>query len=150
MNKKYIFFDIDGTLAAGGYEHTYIPESAKLALEKLREAGHFLSIATGRAHCMALSFMENLGFDNMVSDGGYGLTINKKLLGIRPLPKDKIVTLVNECEEKNIPWGIQVDDSHFRLTPDERFSEASNDKYMKTKVVPGLRLKTMKISTRCI
>ncbi len=139
MNKKYIFFDIDGTLAAGGYEHTYIPESAKLALEKLREAGHFLSIATGRAHCMALSFMENLGFDNMVSDGGYGLTINKKLLGIRPLPKDKIVTLVNECEEKNIPWGIQVDDSHFRLTPDDRFSEASNDKYMKTKVVPGLR-----------
>ena len=45
--KKYLFFDIDGTLAAGGYEHFYIPDSALLALEKLRKAGHFLCIATG-------------------------------------------------------------------------------------------------------
>ena len=38
--KKYIFFDIDGTLLAGGYAG-YVPESTKLALRKLKEAGHF-------------------------------------------------------------------------------------------------------------
>ena len=42
--KKYLFFDIDGTLAAGGYENFYIPDSAKLAIDKLKKAGHFLCI----------------------------------------------------------------------------------------------------------
>ena len=54
--KRYLFFDIDGTLAAGGYGNTYIPESTKIALEKLRQAGHFLCICTGRAQALAVSF----------------------------------------------------------------------------------------------
>ena len=40
MNRKrYLFFDIDGTLLAGGYHDTYIPDSTVLALEKCRAAG---------------------------------------------------------------------------------------------------------------
>ena len=51
---KYLFFDIDGTLAVGvPGQGQYIPESTREALRRLREAGHFLSIATGRAHAMA-------------------------------------------------------------------------------------------------
>ena len=35
-----IFFDIDGTLVAGGYaKDNYVPESAKLAIKKLEENG---------------------------------------------------------------------------------------------------------------
>lgn len=136
--KRYLFFDIDGTLAAGGYGNTYIPESTKIALEKLRQAGHFLCICTGRAQALAVSFLEELGFENMVSDGGYGITIDKKLLGIRPLDKDKIIAFVNECKEKDLPWGIQPENSNVRFVPDERFEEATHDIYMDTKVVPGL------------
>ena len=69
--KRYLFFDIDGTLAAGGYGNTYIPDSTIKALELLRKAGHFLAIATGRSQDMAVDYMLQLGFDNMVSDGGY-------------------------------------------------------------------------------
>lgn len=58
MKRKYLFFDIDGTLVAGGYGNkTYVPDSTKLALEKLREAGHFLAIATGRSQAMAVGYM---------------------------------------------------------------------------------------------
>ena len=74
MDRKYLFFDIDGTLAAGGYEHTYVPESTMLALRKLRKAGHFLCIATGRSNGMAVAFMDAFEIKNMVSDGGNGLT----------------------------------------------------------------------------
>ena len=56
MRRKYIFFDIDGTLKAGGYTNEYIPQSTKLALKRLREAGHFLAIATGRSEAMARHF----------------------------------------------------------------------------------------------
>ena len=139
MNRKrYLFFDIDGTLAAGGYENFYIPESAKLALKKLREAGHFLCIATGRAQALAVDIMQDLGFENMVSDGGYGVTIHNSLLGIRPLPKENIVALVRECQKNGYPWGIQADNSAIRLVPDERFQEAAQDIYMRQKIVRGL------------
>ena len=136
--RKYIFFDIDGTLATGGYENFYIPDSAVLALDKLKKAGHVLCIATGRAQAMAYDTMQKLGFENMVSDGGYGVTIKNVLLGIRPLPKEKIVKLVRECQEKNYPWGIQIDNSETRLVPDKRFQELAQDIYMKQRVVPGL------------
>ena len=38
MRKRYLFFDIDGTLIAGGYYgNNYIPESTKRAIEKLTQ-----------------------------------------------------------------------------------------------------------------
>ena len=49
-----MFFDIDGTLAAGGYENFYVPDSTVVALQKLKKAGHFLCIATGRAQAIAV------------------------------------------------------------------------------------------------
>lgn len=138
MNRKrYLFFDIDGTLLAGGYRGT-IPESTKRAIEKLKEAGHFLAIATGRAHWMALPYMRQLGFENMVSDGGNGLTIEGRLIGIEPLCKEDVAALVRECEEKGFPWSLQVEDSDTRVVPDGRFYEATHDGYLKCKVVPGL------------
>ncbi len=142
MKKRYLFFDIDGTLMAGGYENGYIPDSAKEALQKLKEQGHFLAIATGRSNAMARQIMEDLGFENMVSDGGYGITIGNRLLGIRPLPKEGITELVRECEEKGLPWGLQIDDSRTRLVPDGSFLEYTQDSYLNTKIVPGLRPET--------
>ncbi len=139
LNKKrYLFFDIDGTLAAGGYENFYIPGSTKLALEKLRKAGHFLCIATGRAQALAVDIMHDLGFENMVSDGGYGVTINNTLVGIKSLPKENVVALIRECEEKGFPWGIQIDNSNTRAVPDNRFDNAVHDEYMSQKIISNL------------
>ena len=76
MKKKYLFFDIDGTLVAGGYSASYIPDSVHEAIGKLKAAGHFMALATGRSYAMAVDFMKTLGFENMVHDGGYGLTLN--------------------------------------------------------------------------
>ena len=113
--KRYLFFDIDGTLAAGGYGETFIPYTTRLALDKLREAGHFLAISTG----------------------GYGVTINNELLGITPLPRDKVIALIRECEEKGFPWGLQVENSATRFVPDNRFMDFTHDVYMNARVVPG-------------
>ncbi len=136
--KRYIFFDIDNTLAVGTPGRQYIPDSAVKAIEGLRKAGHFTAIATGRAHAMAESYRKKLGFENMVSDGGYGITIDGVLRELRPLPYEPCLQLVEECKAKNIPWAIQIDDSTVRLAPDERFYDVSHDIYMPTKVVKGL------------
>ncbi len=136
--KRYLFFDIDGTLLAGSYLNPYVPESAKKALESLRTDGHFLCIATSRPQAMAVALMEELGFENMVSDGGYGITVNRKLVDIRPLDRDKVLRLIQECQRKNIPWSIQVDNSNVRLCPDTRFDEVTGDRFMEPRIVDGL------------
>ncbi len=137
MRKRYLFFDIDGTLLAGGTSG-YVPDSTKLALEKLKEAGHFTAIATGRAHHMALRYMHELGFENMVSDGGNAVTLHNELQGIEPLHRENVIALIRECQEKGFSWGIQVEDSDTRLVPDESFFRATNDGYLKNRIVPGL------------
>lgn len=138
MRKRYLFFDIDGTLLTGGYVHGRVPDSTREALRRLEAAGHFLAIATGRGQAMAVDIMRMLGMENMVSDGGYGLTLGGRLLEIRPLPKEPVTALARECDEKGIPWGLQVDNSDVRLVPDGRFYAATRDDYLKTRIVPGL------------
>lgn len=141
MSRKYFFFDIDGTLAAGRPELPVlerVPESALLALAELRARGHVLAIATGRARAMAVHYLEELGFDHMVSDGGNGLTIDRKLVELRPLDRDAALALVDECREKGLAWAISPSDATYRLTPDESFSGHVDDRYMAARVVPGL------------
>ncbi len=139
MNRKYFFFDIDGTLIAGGYGVGHIPSSAKMAIETLKRNGHFVAIATGRSHAMAESIRVGLGFENMVSDGGNGITMDGKLLGIDPLDKELCCRLIDECNEKKIPWAISFDNSIYRHSPDSTFPEAVKlNSYMETVVVPGL------------
>jgi Cof subfamily protein (haloacid dehalogenase superfamily) len=144
FRKRFVFFDIDNTLAVGTPGDQYVPESAEKALKELREAGHFTAIATGRAHAMAEDYRKKLGFNNMVSDGGYGITINGELKELRPLPYEPCLALIKECREKKIPWAIQIDDSDTRIAPDDSFLEASHDIYMKTRVVPDLDLSRVK------
>ena len=138
MKRKYFFFDIDGTLAVGMPGNQYVPESAKKALSMLEEEGHFLAIATGRSYAMAYDYMHELGFRNMVHDGGYGVTINDELLGIDPLDRELCIRLIDECQEKGYLWALSPDNNTRRLAPDEGFYNFTHDVYMDTVVKPGL------------
>ena len=140
---KYFFFDIDGTLVVhtmgtAGKFGSYVPESTVEALRLLREKGHFTAIATGRSRAMAQQYFDELGFTSMVHDGGNGLTVEGRFLGIEPLPKDLCVELSHECEEKGFAWAVQPDDGMMRIAPDERFGEVAKDSYMDTRVVPSI------------
>ena len=70
MKKKYFFFDIDGTLT--DKTTGKIVPSAKDAVKKLEQAGHFVCINTGREHYKAEKEILELGFNNMVCSGGNG------------------------------------------------------------------------------
>ena len=135
--KRYFFFDIDGTLVpvTGGRE---IPASTRSALDALKARGHFCAIATGRSQYLARDFCRELGFDNMVSDGGNGITLEGKLIEIRPLPRELCLELAEECDEKGIPWAVSSDNSDVRLTKDRRFADLAGTYYMNTEVREGL------------
>lgn len=138
MRRRYFFFDIDGTLLVGEPGKQYVPKSAREALKKLEESGHFVAIATGRSQAMAVAVMKRFGVRNMVSDGGNGITVDGELLELCPLDYDCCLALIDECERKGLAWGISPENAMRRLTPDRRFEELTHDVYMETVVVDGL------------
>ena len=137
FQKKYFFFDIDGTLVprAGGIE---IPADTKAAVEELRRRGHFLAIATGRAQFLASGLCRELGFENMVSDGGNGIMLEGRLIGIEPLPKRLCLDLARQCDTLGFSWAVSPHNSDVRLTKDSRFADRAGTYYMKTVVEPDL------------
>ena len=77
MDKKYIFFDVDGTLMnlQGAVE-----DSTRDSLLKLKEQGHEIFLATGRCPYDIPDFIERFEFNGMVlSDGAY-VEYNKEVL----------------------------------------------------------------------
>ena len=117
--KKYIFFDIDGTLTnlkTGEYV-----ESARETIRKLQEEGHFVAIATGRAYYKAKEAMKKTGIHHMVCNGGAGLVIDDQLVDNRPLDKDKALLIIKEARRKGYGVLVACDDSMDVYMKDDLF-----------------------------
>ena len=136
--KKYFFFDIDGTLLAGIPGRQTLPASTAYTLQELRKQGHFLAIATGRSYAMAVDIMRDLGFHNMVHDGGNGITIDDELIDVKPLDRQDCLKLIAECQAKGFPWSFSPENKAYRLAPDDDFMGATDDSYLHTRVIAGL------------
>lgn len=63
MNRKALFFDIDGTLFSESLRQ--VPQSAVLALKKTREKGNLVFINTGRTWC------HNIGIRKEIETDGF-------------------------------------------------------------------------------
>lgn len=144
FRKKYFFFDIDGTIAIGMPK--YIPESTEYALNKLKEKGHFISVATGRLYTMTKPFCDQFGISNMVTDGGFGTILNGQV-DIKPLDRQMMIDIVDVFEEKNIPWAICMADERVWHTRTKKFydiMEKDKMNYMDTVIDPNLDIRKVK------
>ena len=121
MNKKYFFFDIDGTLTDRATKQ--IVPSAQEALDKLAAAGHFISVATGRAAYKAEPFRAAHGFPNMVCNGGHGIYFDGKLQDNRPIDYDKALALYRQAKELGYGVFAAIDDSKDLYASDFLFYE---------------------------
>ena len=98
---KYFFFDIDGTLT--DLKTHRIVDSAKETINKLRDNGHFVAIATGRFHYKAMDFAKKIEIDNVVCSGGGCIVIN------------------NEIEEDNVGYLLLLEDNDKVFLKDMKF-----------------------------
>ena len=133
MKKKYFFFDIDGTLT--DRETGKIVPSAAEALKKLRDAGHFVAINTGRAHYKARKFFDANGFDNMVSNGGKAIVVGKKLVENSPLIYENALKLYNEAIGKGYGVLVADEDSELVRTRDFKFYDQAGIRKEPTRYV---------------
>lgn len=133
MNKKYFFFDIDGTLTDRATGK--IVPSAQVALNKLQEAGHFVAIATGRAHYKARNFMESVGLHDMVCCGGGGLVINDELIQNIPLDLNKSKAIAKQALSLGYGVLFALDDSIKVYTQDHTFQNQVGDRKEPTEYI---------------
>lgn len=133
MKKKYIFFDIDGTLTDRSTGQ--IVPSAQKALNRLQEAGHFVAIATGRAHYKARPFMEKAGLKNMVCCGGGALVVDNELYHNIPLDRKKALTIIHQAEELGIGILLMLDDSVDCYAKNDLFREQVGERKEPTRYV---------------
>lgn len=136
MDRKYFFFDYDGTLAIPRTRE--IPKSALETLDKLREQGHFVALATGRLQVNAKEYIQSAGISNIVADGGYSVTLEGKLLYMRPLDVEAARACLKKLDEQNVPWAVTTANELVRYTPCKEFDTYAGDYYVPTKWVAGL------------
>ena len=106
--KKYIFFDIDGTLTDKSTGK--VVESAKYAIKKLKENGHFIAIATGRANYKSLQIAHELDIHHIVSNGGATIMIDDKIIYNEPLNRDLSLAIIKEAE--SLGYGVLVSENN--------------------------------------
>lgn len=90
--RSVIFFDIDGTLLDHDKK---LPPSTKEAIFALKEKGHEVAIATGRAPFMYEDLRKELDINTYVSYNGQYVVLNGEVIYTNPL---KISSLVNLTE----------------------------------------------------
>jgi Cof subfamily protein (haloacid dehalogenase superfamily) len=95
-----VFFDIDGTLL--DFEKK-LPTSTKEAIVKLKELGHIVAIATGRAPFMFEDIREELAIDTYVSFNGQYVVLNGDVIYKNPLNISSIEKLTKVALAHNHP-----------------------------------------------
>ena len=118
-SRRFLFFDIDGTLTA---EHETIPESCLKTIRALKKRGHMTALATGRNLERTLPFMRVTGMTDAVCDGGNVIVKDGKIVSSRPLEKQTAHQLIKELTEKEIPFALLCD-------TEEPFLHASRQMY---------------------
>lgn len=138
MKKKYLFFDIDGTLTN---PQTREPvQSAVDTLHALKKNGHFVGFATGRPYAFAKEFANLIEIDNYVCSGGNALVLQGKLVEDNPLPMDEARAIIKTCQKEKVPFAMTIDDDIQMVSEFPSFKELVQESQTlhKIKIVPSI------------
>ncbi|WP_153722793.1 Cof-type HAD-IIB family hydrolase [Sporosarcina cascadiensis] len=97
MEKKIVFFDLDGTLFTRDKK---VLESTKHALKALQNKGVYTAICTGRAPLMFERLLDELSFDSYVSMNGQHVVCEGNEIFSNPMKQEDMVKLTEMANEK--------------------------------------------------
>ncbi|MET3683161.1 Cof subfamily protein (haloacid dehalogenase superfamily) [Alkalibacillus flavidus] len=100
MEQHIIFFDLDGTLLNSSKQ---VPESAVKAVQTLKDNGHIVAIATGRAPFMYEHIRKQLGIETYVSFNGQYAVSNGEAVYRHALNPDSLHHLVEHAVGNDHP-----------------------------------------------
>ena len=99
----WIVFDIDGTLKP---YLSSIPKSTISAIEKLKQAGHDIAIATGREYQETKETANLLGIDYLICCGGSQMIFKNEMIYDKYLDTDYMNRVISYFETTKTPYII--------------------------------------------
>jgi Cof subfamily protein (haloacid dehalogenase superfamily) len=132
-NKSIIFFDIDGTLLDHNKE---LPKTTEQAIYALKDLGHEVAIATGRAPFMFEDLRKQLSIDTYVSYNGQYVVLRGEVIYTNPLNTESLhdLTQVALLHEHAV---VYMDHENMRANvPNDEFV-AKTINTLKIKIAPS-------------
>lgn len=106
MEKRILFFDVDGTLFDCANGMPYVSNYLKQALKQLQAHGHLCFVASGRSHAYLNQEIREIGFDGFVlCNGAIALKDGKTLIS-HYIPKAEVKKLVDDFEKRGISYCL--------------------------------------------
>lgn len=107
MNKKIIFFDVDGTLVDVRPAREYIPESTIKAIHATKQKGNLCFLCTGRSKAEIYSHILEVGFDGIIGAGGGFVEIGNEMLYHKQVSKSAINHVVDFFDKHGFDYYIE-------------------------------------------
>lgn len=107
MDKKIIFFDVDGTLVDVRPAREYIPESTIKAIHQTRAKGNLCFLCTGRSKAEIYPHIMDVGFDGIIGAGGGFVEINGEMLYHKKVSREAINHIVDFFEANGFDYYIE-------------------------------------------
>ena len=107
MNRKAVFFDIDGTL----YNPVIgVPDSTIKGIKELKQNGHLAFISTGRARAMIPQELVDLGFDGVLAACGTYVEYEGSVIYNLDLEKSICGNVINTLKKHNVFFILEGQD----------------------------------------
>ncbi|WP_296877451.1 Cof-type HAD-IIB family hydrolase [Thomasclavelia sp.] len=107
MEKKIIFFDVDGTLVAGVDGVEYVPESTKKAIALTRAKGNLVYLCTGRSKAEIYDFILECGIDGVIGAGGGYVEIGDQMLYHKKVTKEAVNHMIDYFEANHFDYYVE-------------------------------------------
>ncbi|MBR5968389.1 MAG: HAD-IIB family hydrolase [Lachnospiraceae bacterium] len=111
MNRKLVFFDVDGTIWDW---KRVVPDSAREAVRRMRENGHLAFICSGRAKGnLRAPWLLDIGFDGMVAACGAYVELEGEVLYNRIIEQAQVKKTVDVLNRCKMPFVLEGPQKHW-------------------------------------
>lgn len=116
MNRKVLFFDVDGTLIDD--ETKEVPRSAVRIIKEVQDRGHFVFINSGRVLFMLKDQMETFGIKGAAAGCGSEIVLNGEVLFNRKIDHEEGIRIrKNLLKYRLDSWLEEPEACHFSPRP---------------------------------
>lgn len=110
MERKVVFFDVDGTLTCN---HKEVSPCVKKAIADLRKLGHLAILCTGRSWAGVQSLLE-IGFDGVVCSAGGHVVVQDHLIYDACLDHEDVRLARDIFERHHILYNLETNEATFQ------------------------------------
>ncbi|MBS7345044.1 MAG: Cof-type HAD-IIB family hydrolase [Caryophanon sp.] len=122
MNRKLLFFDVDGTLYNSKKQ---LPQTTKHAIEQAKNNGHLVAIATGRGPFMIEALRRELAIDTFITYNGQYVVHEGDVIFTDELTKQQLQDIITFAQARDEPVVFMTETEMIASVPDHAGIEQS-------------------------